>query len=79
MEDDSQLQECGITNAVAKAQLPAEVGLAFRYEGFMPAAHVDMIMNMVEFYIQFAFNSKRRDKDVMYHCTLCVQLQICMD
>jgi len=32
MEDDSQLQECGITNAVAKAQLPAEVGLAFRSE-----------------------------------------------
>ena len=49
MEDDSQLQECGITNAVAKAQLPAEVGLAFRYEGFMPAAHVDMFMNKVEF------------------------------
>ena len=31
MEDDSQLQDCGITNAVAKAQLPSEVGLAFRY------------------------------------------------
>ena len=33
MDDDKSLHDYGLTSAVAKAQQPAEVGLAFRSEG----------------------------------------------
>ena len=33
MEDDKTLSEYGLTSSLAKAQSPAEVGLAFTIEG----------------------------------------------